>query len=182
MNFAPTSGASSSRRSSSSRHSRALRASTTKSSAKTSTVTSIRTLRLATGLSEDRGLIDTSVAVVIRDLDAAQLPAEVAISALSLAELVTGPLAISEELARARRQSHLQFIEANLEALPFDSQCARAYGLIYAAVHRQGRKPCGGRAVDLMIAATALAHGLPLYTRNPKDLQGLEELIEIVPC
>ena len=122
------------------------------------------------------------MAVVIRDLDAAQFPAEVAISALTLAELVTGPHAIAEELARARRQSHLQFVEANLEALPFDPSCARAYGQVYAAVHRRGRKPRGGRAVDLMIAATALAHDLPLYTRNPKDLHGLEDLIEIVPC
>jgi len=56
----------------------------------------------------------------------------------------------------------------------------RAYGLVYAAVHRRGRKARGGRAVDLMIAATALAHDLPLYTRNAKDLQGLEELIKIV--
>jgi predicted nucleic acid-binding protein len=125
-------------------------------------------------------LIDTSVAVDIRDLDADQFPAEIAISALTCAELATGPHAASDELVRARRQSHLQFVEANLEALPFDSSCARAYGLVYAAVHRRGRKARGGRAVDLMIAATALAHDLPLYTRNAKDLDGLEDLIKIV--
>lgn len=133
-------------------------------------------------MSEDRGLIDTSVAVAIRNFDAAELPAEVAISALTLAELVTGPPAAANELDRARRQSHLQFIEANLEALPFDPACARAYGVVSAAVQAKGSKPRGGRAIDLMIAATALAHDLPLYTLNPKDLQGLEELIEIVPC
>jgi len=67
-----------------------------------------------------------------------------------------------------------------MEALPFDSTCARAYGVAYAAVERIGRKPRGGRAIDLMIAATALAHDLPLYTRNAKDLRGVEDLIEIV--
>lgn len=116
----------------------------------------------------------------IRDLDATLFPPEVAISALTLGELATGPCAASDELTRARRQSHLQFVEANLEALPFESSCARAYGVIYAAVDRVGRKPRGGRVVDLMIAATALAHDLPLYTRNVKDLHGLEKLIEVV--
>lgn len=131
-------------------------------------------------MTEDRGLIDTSVAVRIRDLDAAMFPPEVAISALTLAELATAPRAAPDELTRARRQSHLQFIEANLEALPFEASCARAYGIVYAAVDSAGRKPRGGRAVDLMIAATALAHELPLYTRNAKDLRGLEGLIAIV--
>lgn len=118
----------------------------------------------------------------IRDLDPAEFPTEVAISALTLGELATGPHAARNELTRARRQSHLEFVEANLEALPFDPACARAYGVIYAAVGREGRKVRGGRAIDLMIAATALAHGLPLYTRNAEDLHGLEDLIEIAPC
>jgi len=107
-------------------------------------------------------------------------PSEVAISALTLGELATGPCAAADELTRARRQSHLQFVEANLEALPFESSCARAYAIVYAAIDNAGRKPRGGRAIDLMIAATALAHGLPLYTRNAKDLQGLDDLIQIV--
>lgn len=131
-------------------------------------------------MSDDRGLIDTSVAVDIRHLDASLFPTEIAISSLTLGELATGPHAARDELTRARRQSHLQFVETNMEALPFNSSCARAYGVVYAAVERTGRKPRGGRAVDLMIAATALAHDLPLYTRYPKDLSGLEELIEIV--
>jgi predicted nucleic acid-binding protein len=130
-------------------------------------------------LTEDRGLIDTSVAVDIRNLDAARFPAEVAISALTLGELAAGPHAAGDDLTRARRQSHLEFVEANLEALAFDSACARAYGVICAAIDRKGRKT-RGRAVDLMIAATALAYGLPLFTRNARDLRGLEDLIEIV--
>jgi len=118
--------------------------------------------------------------VEIRDLDPALFPTEIAISALTLGELATGPHAAKDDLTRARRQSHLQFVETNIEALPFDPSCARAYGVVYAAVARKGRKVRGGRAVDLMIAATALAHDLPLYTRNAKDLRGLENLIEIV--
>ena len=133
-------------------------------------------------MSEDRGLIDTSVAVDLASIDPARFPTEIAVSALTLAELTAGPHAAGDEMTRARRQLILQQVEAQLEALPFDSNCARAFGRIYVAIDNAGRKPRGGRAIDLMIAATALAHDLPLYTRNPKDLRGLEELIEIVPC
>jgi predicted nucleic acid-binding protein len=118
--------------------------------------------------------------VDIGKLDSALFPREVAISALTLAELATGPHAARHDLMRAHRQHQLQFIETNVETLPFDPPCARAYGLIYASVVSMGRKARGARAVDLMIAATALAHDLPLYTRNAKDLDGLEDLIEIV--
>lgn len=131
-------------------------------------------------MSEDRGLLDTSVAVDLGSIDPARFPTEIAISALTLAELTGGPHAASDEIVRARRQLQLQNVEASFEAVPFDSSCARAYGQVYAAVLATGRKPRGARAVDLMIAATALANGLPLYTRNARDLQGLEELIEIV--
>jgi predicted nucleic acid-binding protein len=103
-----------------------------------------------------------------------------AISALTLAELIVGPKAATDDLTRARRESHLRFIEANLETLCFDQACARAYGSIYAAAAQRGRKARGRRAVDLMIAATALAHNLRFFTRNAKDLRGLEGLIEIV--
>jgi hypothetical protein len=131
-------------------------------------------------LTEDRGLLDTSVAVDLGSIDSARFPTEIAISALTLAELTAGPHAASDEIARARRQQHLQNVEANFETIAFGPACARAYGRVYAAVDNDGRKPRGGRAVDLMIAATALAHDLPLYTCNAKDLHGLEGLIEIV--
>jgi len=64
--------------------------------------------------------------------------------------------------------------------LPFDEACARAYGRVYAAVASTGRKPRGPRAVDLLIAATAIAHGLALFTRNARDLHGIDALLEIV--
>lgn len=113
-------------------------------------------------------------------VDATKLPAEISISALTLAELSSGPQAVSGELERARRQDRIQRVEAETDVLAFESRCARAYGQVYAAVAATGRKARGSRAVDLMIAATALAYDLPLYTLNPGDLSGLGELIEIV--
>jgi predicted nucleic acid-binding protein len=153
---------------------------TTRSSEPTSIASSIRTLRLATGLTDDRGLLDTSVAVDLGSIDPARFPTEIAISALTLAELTAGPHAASDEIMRARRQLQLQNVEANFETIAFDPACARAYGQIYASVDNAERKPRGARGVDLMIAATALTHDLPLYTRNAKDLHGLDDLIEIV--
>ena len=129
-----------------------------------------------------RGLVDTSVVIAIDEVDRARLPEVMCVSTLTLAELSAGPYAASDDLARARRQDRLQRVESDVEALPFEMHCARAYGLVYAAVTVSGRKARGARSVDLMIAATALSHEIPLYTRNPKDLRGLEELIEISPC
>ncbi len=101
-------------------------------------------------------------------------------STLTLAELSAGPHAATNELERSRRQDRLQRFEAQVDALPFESRCARAYGQVYAAVAATGRKAGGARTVDLMIAATALVHGLALYTLNAKDLAGVEEFVEIV--
>jgi predicted nucleic acid-binding protein len=94
--------------------------------------------------------------------------------------LTSGPHAVSDEMERARRQRRLQCFESDIDAIAFDAACARAYGPVYVGVVNLGRKPRGARAVDLMIAATALAHDLPLYTLNAGDLRGLEGLLEIV--
>lgn len=110
---------------------------------------------------------------------AASLPDEVAVSTLTMAELAAGPHATTDPEERARRQERLQRAEATFSTLPFDAGAARAYGRIYAAVAAKGRKARGRRAVDLLIAATAMAEGLPLYTRNPDDFLGLTELLEI---
>lgn len=128
----------------------------------------------------NRGLIDTSVVIDLEDIDSADLPAEVAISSLTLAELAAGPHATNDTDERARRQDRLQRTEATFDPLPFDAEAARSYGRIYAAVTAAGRKARGPRAVDLLIAATAHASSLPLYTRNPEDFRGLEKLLEIV--
>ena len=127
-----------------------------------------------------RGLIDTSVVIDLGQIDPASLPVEVAISSLTLAELAAGPHATSDAAERARRQDRLQRTEATLTPLPFDSGAARAYGRIYATIVAGGRKARGPRALDLLIAATALAAGLPLYTRNPSDFNGLDALVEVV--
>ncbi|MEZ5412589.1 MAG: type II toxin-antitoxin system VapC family toxin [Acidimicrobiales bacterium] len=127
-----------------------------------------------------RGLLDTSVVIDLDHLDAASLPREVAVAAITLAELAAGPHATTDPGERARRQDRLQRAEATFDALPFDTDAARAYGRIYAAVVAAGRKARGARAVDLMIAATASSTGLPLYTRNPEDFRALGDLVEIV--
>lgn len=128
----------------------------------------------------ERGLLDTSVVIDLDHLDVAALPGEVAIAAITLAELAAGPHATTDPDERARRQDRLQRAEATFDAVPFDTEAARAYGRIYAAVVAAGRKARGARAVDLMIAATASATGLPLYTRNPDDFRALGGLVEIV--
>ena len=127
-----------------------------------------------------RGIIDTSVVIDLERVDPAGLPSELAISAVTLAELAAGPHATADAAERARRQDRLQRTEATFEPLPLDGAAARAYGRIYAAVAATGRKTRGPRAFDLLIAASALAGELPLYTRNPGDFAGLGGLVEIV--
>ncbi|MPZ69505.1 MAG: PIN domain-containing protein [Actinobacteria bacterium] len=128
-----------------------------------------------------RGIIDTSVVIDLERIEPDALPAEVAISAVTLAELAAGPHATSDPAERARRQDRLQRTEATFDPLPIDGAVARAYGRLYAAVVAGGREARGRRALDLLVAATALAANLPVYTRNPDDFAGLEDLLEIVP-
>ena len=127
-----------------------------------------------------RGLIDTSVVIDLELIERADLPAEIAVSAITMAELAAGPHATTDPAERARRQDRLQRAEATFEPLPVDTAVARACGRVYAAVGAAGRKARGRRAVDLCIAATAVAAGLPLYTRNLDDFAGLSEILEIV--
>jgi len=127
-----------------------------------------------------RGLIDTSVVIDLPAIEPGRLPVEVAISAITLAELAAGPHATRDIAERAKRQDRLQRAEATFEPLPVDAGVARACGRVYAAVTAAGRKARGRRAVDLLIAATAVAAGLPLYTRKPDDFDGLSGLIMIV--
>jgi predicted nucleic acid-binding protein len=125
-----------------------------------------------------RGLLDTSVLVDHDCIDAARLPEESAIAAVTLAELNAGPHATKDDAERARRQDRLLWVAANWDPLPFDASAARAYGLVFAATRRAGRTS-RARLADLLIASTAIANGLPVYTRNPDDFTGLEELLRI---
>ncbi len=127
-----------------------------------------------------RGLLDTSVVIDLETIDASQLPVEVAVSAITMAELAAGPHAATDADERGRRQDRLQRAEAAFDPLPFDGEAARAYGRLYAAVAASGRKARGARAVDLLIAATAWAAELPLYTRNGDDFRAVDHLVDVV--
>ena len=130
--------------------------------------------------SHERGIIDTSVVIDLERIDPGSLPNGLAISAVTLAELAAGPHATADPTERARRQDRLQRTEATFDPLPVDGGVARAYGRVYAAVRAAGRQARGRRSFDLVIAATALAHDLPLYTRNPDDFDGVDALLEVV--
>lgn len=125
-----------------------------------------------------RGLLDTSVVIDIDAIDRAQLPAETAISAVTLAELAAGPHAADDEQERGRRQDRLHWAASHWDPLPLDADVARAYGRLFAA-QKAGGRTARSRFADLLIAATALAHGLPLYTRNPKDLRDLAHVVTL---
>lgn len=118
--------------------------------------------------------------IALDELDPRRLPTSVAVSAITMAELAAGPHATADPDERSRRQDRLQRTEAVFDPLPFDADAARAYGRVFASVAAAGRKARGARAADLLIAATALAADLPLYTRNPDDFQGLDDLIDVI--
>ncbi len=127
----------------------------------------------------ERGVLDTNAVIGLpRIADAGALPAEPTITAITLAELSVGPLAASDPTERARRQAHLQQAENDFDPLPFDDAAARAFGQVAADLRSSGRKRAA-RAYDALIAATAISNGLPLYTANPGDFEGIAEL-EIV--
>ncbi len=114
-----------------------------------------------------------------RVVDPSVLPAEPLITAVTLAELSVGPLVAHDEQERAARQAHLQQAEADFEPLPFDAAAARAFGRVAASLRQAGRKPAA-RSYDAMIAATAVANDLPLYTRNGADFAGIADLDVVV--
>lgn len=110
-----------------------------------------------------------------RVTDPTQLPDDCAIAAITLAELSVGPHVASSDTERAARQAHLQQAEADFDVIPFDGASARAFGRVAASLRASGRKPAA-RAYDALIAATALANDLPLFTCNPSDFVGIDGL------
>ena len=125
------------------------------------------------------GILDTSVMIDLLAIDEALLPAESAITTVTIAELAAGPHATSDVIQRSIRQERLQWAEATFDALPFDIAAARSYGRIYA-LDRAARRQPRRRLADLMIASVAAANRLPLYTRNPTDFAGLESLVTVI--
>ncbi|MBV9142821.1 MAG: type II toxin-antitoxin system VapC family toxin [Pseudonocardiales bacterium] len=123
-----------------------------------------------------RAVLDTSVVIAT---DVGPLPGELAISAVTLAELHFGVLIAGEQTLRAERLRRLSVLHRQFDALPVDDAVAASYGQLAAAVVVAGRQP-RARAMDLLIAATAHAHSARLYTRNASDLIGVDSLIEVV--
>jgi predicted nucleic acid-binding protein len=127
-----------------------------------------------------QGILDTSTVILLQRIDdASALPDEPLITAVTLAELSVGPLVARSDGERAARQAHLQQAEADFEALPFDSDAARAFGRVAASLRRSGHN-ASARSYDAMIAACALANSLPVYTCNPSDFEGMDELTVVV--
>jgi len=134
-----------------------------------------------------QGLVDTNILILRDRIDISELPDEMAVSAMTLAELSAGPHLVradstqyDEHTERARRIDVLQRVENEFDPIPFGAEAARLYGRLTAGVVAIGRTP-RRRTVDLMIAATAAAEGLPLYTSNPDDYKGLDHIITLVP-
>ena len=127
-------------------------------------------------MTDPLGLLDTSTLLLLpRISDPSALPEVPLISAITLAELSVGPLVTDDDTERAKRTAQVQQTEADFEPIAFDAQAARAFGQVAASLRRSGRKP-SARAFDALIAATAIANGLPLYTCNPGDFAGIDGL------
>ena len=127
------------------------------------------------------GILDTSTLILLgRITETSTLPTEPLITTITLAELSVGPLVARSDEERAARQAHLQQAEADFDPLPFDAAAARSFGQVAASLRRAGRKPAA-RAYDAMIAAIALANGLPIHTCNSADFAGIAglEVIEV---
>ena len=132
-----------------------------------------------TSINRGPGILDTSTVILLPRLtDPQTLPLRPMITAITLAELSVGPLVASTDTERARRQAHLQQAEADFDALPFDQAAARAFGRVASDLRKAGRT--SARAYDALIAATAIANGLPLYTANPDDFKTINDL-EVIP-
>lgn len=123
-----------------------------------------------------RAILDTSVIIAT---DVPPLEGELAISAATLAELHFGVLVTTDAAVRAERLRRLSDLQRKFDPIPIDEDVATSYGHLAAAVVASGRHP-RSRVMDLLIAATAHAHSARLYTRNPADLEGIGELVEIV--
>jgi len=127
-----------------------------------------------------RGLLDTCVVIDLQAIDPASLPVEVAVSSIVLAELAQGVAMTKDPVEMMARAQRLADVEAEFAALPFDREAARRFGTLIALTVKANRDP-RPRRMDLMIAATAAAQGLPLFTRNADDFKGLEQGVTVIP-
>lgn len=126
------------------------------------------------------GLLDTSVVIDLGVIGEDHLPKRAQVSAVTLAELALGLHTVTDADERAARQELIQHAEAKFSPVPFTELEARRFGQCVGLLVAIGRSP-RPRRQDLMIAATASVHQLPLYTRNPDDFRGLETMVTVVP-
>jgi predicted nucleic acid-binding protein len=133
-----------------------------------------------TGERRAQGMLDTSVIIDLPDIPAQSLPVEFVVSAISLAELASGVQFAKDPIQRSLRVTRLLMAEANMTPVPFDENAASTFGNLNALVLAAGRDP-KPRKFDLLIAATAIVSGVPLYTRNVDDFKGLESQLTVVP-
>ena len=127
----------------------------------------------------ESGVLDTSVYIDLALLDPTVLPVMPELTAITMAELHQGVAMATDAASRAARTEKLGAAIVEFEPLPFDGSAAARYGTLVALTVEVNRDP-KPRRMDLMIAAIASAHGLPLYTRNAKEFVGLADMLHIV--
>jgi predicted nucleic acid-binding protein len=123
-------------------------------------------------------LLDTSV--VISPPRSGFPPGSHALSAITVAELEYGADASSDPLERQRRRQRIARLTGVFDVLRFDLAAAAAYGMVAGLARAGGRNP-RPRRLDLLIAATAVRHGVGLLTRNADDFRHLERALHVVP-
>jgi predicted nucleic acid-binding protein len=127
----------------------------------------------------ESGILDTSAYIDLALLDPTVLPAVPELTAITMAELHQGVAMAKDAASRAARTEKLAAAIVEFEPLPFDGPAAARFGTLVALTVEANRDP-KPRRMDLMIAAIASAHGLPLYTRNSKDLVWLADMLQVV--
>ncbi|WP_100445256.1 type II toxin-antitoxin system VapC family toxin [Glycomyces xiaoerkulensis] len=128
---------------------------------------------------EPRGVLDTCVYIDLQDVELDLLPDVPELTAVTMTELHQGIAMARSSSQRAVRLEKLSAAVADFEPLPYDGEAASRFGTLAALVLSQGRSP-KPRQMDLMIAAIASVHEIPLYTRNPDDFLGLESTLRVV--
>jgi len=126
----------------------------------------------------ESGVLDTSVYIDLALLDPADLPAVPELTAITFAELHQGVATAKDATIRAARTEKLAAAIVEFEPLSFDGPAAARYGTLVALTIQVNRDP-KPRRLDIMIAAVASALGLPLHTRNAKDLGGLADMLDV---
>ena len=124
----------------------------------------------------EEGILDTSAVILIGQIPSTALPANPRITSITLAELAVGPLAAKDEKERLIRQARLLQAGADFDPIPFDDRAAMVFGTVSANLRRLGRKSAA-RTYDALIAAVAISRGLPLFTANPGDFEGIDSLV-----